>query len=438
MPLLQSLFRLSLALTGTAVLATSMAAGSAGSAGCSAPIVPGAQRQIATCLEDLTTTGTVASGHTVPADWAGLQAKDTRTPSGVPGTQIDGYFPDASTTNTHRGWNHDAQFVIRLPERWNGGLVVAGTPGNRRQYANDITISDWVLARGYAYAATDKGNTGSEFHRTGAAPGDAVAEWNSRITQLNLAARATVAQRYGRPASRTYAAGISNGGYLVRRQLESVPWLYDGGIDWEGTLWTAQGPNLLTFLPVALRHYPRAATDPAAHDAIIAAGFAPGSEPLWDYHFKTYWGLTQRIYQQEFDPTYAGGDADYDYAGRPTAVHEAVRRIELTGRIQRPLITLHGTLDALLPIGQDSDVYDRMIRDAGRDGLHRYYRIEGGNHVDGLYDEYPQVLRPLLPCFRSGFTALESWTTTGHPPPPSATVPRPGDGDLIDTCALGG
>jgi hypothetical protein len=56
------------------------------------------------CLDDLTTAGTVASGHTDPADWAGLQSAATRNPSGVPGIQIDGYFADTSTFNTTHGW----------------------------------------------------------------------------------------------------------------------------------------------------------------------------------------------------------------------------------------------------------------------------------------------------------------------------------------------
>ena len=69
-------------------------------------------------------------------------------------------------------------------------------------------------------------------------------------------------------------AGISNGGYLTRWQLENRPELYDGGLDWEGTLFRADGPNLFTYLPTALRNYPAyAATgDQAAHDAMIDAG----------------------------------------------------------------------------------------------------------------------------------------------------------------------
>lgn len=426
------------ALTAALVAPLAAQADARQSPGCAPGLaVPGAEKQVAACLGDLTTAGTVASGHTVPADWAGLHAAGTRNPSGVPGIQLDGYFPDTSTFNANNGWNHDAQFVIRLPERWNGGLVVAGSPGNRRQYANDFTISDWALAKGYAYAATDKGNSGTEFFKDGRRPGDAVVEWNKRVTELTRAAKRVVAQRYGRTPRRTYAAGISNGGYLVRWQLENRPELYDGGIDAEGTLWRAGGPNLFTYLPQVLRAYPSyAATgDPSAHKALLNAGLAPGSEFLWPFHDQVYWGLTQRVYRQEFDPAYTGEEAAYDYAARPRSVPRAVARVALTGRIRRPLITLHGTYDTLLPIGTDSDVYAKLVRARGK-APYRYYRLEAANHVDGLYDSFPDRLRPLLPCMRTAFTALESWTQHGTTPPKSATLPRPSSGDTVNTCSL--
>ncbi|MEU0804101.1 tannase/feruloyl esterase family alpha/beta hydrolase [Streptomyces sp. NPDC005970] len=422
--------------------------------------VPGAERQQSACLDELTTAGTVASGHTDPADWAGLTPERLAVPSGVPGVQIDGYFPDTSTTNTNHGWRHDAQFVIRLPDVWNGGLVVAGTPGNREQYANDRAIADWVLSRGYAYAATDKGNTGPAFYRDGKAPGDAIAEWNDRLTQLTRVARATVTQRYHRPPSRTLVTGMSNGGYLVRWQLENHPELYDGGVDWEGTLWRSDGPNLLGFLPKALRHYPVYAAGGEgarqARKALHAAGFPAGSEFLWPYYYQFYWDLTQRIYREEIDPGFDGAaeagtpycptgtpacDTDYDYAARPDEARQAVEKIALTGRIGRPLITVQGTLDVLLPISQDSDVYARMVREAGRGHLYRYYRIEGGTHTDSLVDMFPDRLRPLTPCHRTAFTALESWLTAGHRPPSSRTVGLPAGADaatLLNTCSLDG
>ncbi|WP_181777180.1 tannase/feruloyl esterase family alpha/beta hydrolase [Amycolatopsis pittospori] len=405
----------------------------AAASGCASVRVPGAAKQRQSCLDDLTTTGTLTTGHTVQADWAGLTSAGFPVPRGVPGIQIDGYFPDTSTSNTTHGWNHDAQFVLRLPDRWNGGLVVSGSPGVRRQYANDRAIGDQVLAAGYAFAATDKGNTGADFHTDGRRPGDALAEWNTRVTQLTIAAKAAVAHRYGRLPNRTLAAGMSNGGYLVRWQLENRPWLYDGGIDWEGTLWHENGPNPFTFLPPAIKAYPAyVAGSGEAHKAILDAGFAPGSEFLWQYHNDVYWGLTQRIYQAEFDPSFTG--TDYDYASRPKAVHRAVERVSLTGKIGKPLITLHGTLDTLLPITHDSDVYQRMIAAQGRAGLQRYFRIVDGNHVDGLFDLHPDELRPIGPCFRTAFTLLEGWLD-GVRPPASATIPR-ANGDLATTCAL--
>ncbi|MFF2195131.1 tannase/feruloyl esterase family alpha/beta hydrolase, partial [Streptomyces sp. NPDC058157] len=54
-------------------------------AGMSRLRVPGAELQVPACLDELTTAGTVASGHTDPADWAGLTPAGLSVPGGVPG-----------------------------------------------------------------------------------------------------------------------------------------------------------------------------------------------------------------------------------------------------------------------------------------------------------------------------------------------------------------
>jgi len=425
--------------------------------------VPGAEHAETACLPDITTAGLLTAGpgkYTDQSDWASLSASGTVNPSGVRGLQVDGYFPDISTFNKTHNWNHDSQFVLRIPDNWNGGLVVAGAPGTRKQYSSDFLISDFVLAQGFAYAATDKGNNSNDFYRDGRQPGDAVAEWHARVTQLAVAAKGALRERYGHKPAHTYMAGISNGGYLVRWQLENRPELYDGGVDWEGTLFTPDGPNLFTYLPTAVRY----TYGQASADDMYAAGFARGSEKLWPYHQSIYWGLTQKVYRAEFDPAYdptcpgatAGttlaelvapcpSDTRYDtWFASPASqpAHDALARISLTGKIKKPLLTLHGTLDTLLPISTDSDVYTRMIADQHRDRLHRYYRIEGGNHVDSLMALDPQHLRPMLPCFRTAFDALVDWVEDRQAPPGSATVPRPaGDGSkdpaLLNTCSLG-
>ena len=332
-------------------------------------------------------------------------------------------------------------------------MVISGAPGVRAQYANDFIIGDWVLGKGYAFASTDKGNTGASFYDDGSAPGGSIAEWNQRVTELTLATKRVVKQVYAKSPRRTYMFGISNGGYLTRWQLENRPDLYDGGLDWEGTLFRAEGPNLLTYLPTALKNYPAyAATgDQAAHDAIIGAGFVPGSEFLWPFHDAVYWDLTQRIYREELDPTFDGDlkagvpfcasgtpscDADYDYASRPHSVKEAVASVQLTGAIGKPMLTVQGTLDTLLPPATDADVYDRLIDQAGAGALHRYYSVEDGTHTDGLYAAFPDRLRPLLPCARTAFDDLTGWVERGVQPPADGVRARPTGGDLVNTCAL--
>jgi Tannase and feruloyl esterase len=421
-------------------------------------LVRNAEVQDGDCLKDLTTAGTRDTGHTDTQDWSGLHAEGTNNPTGVPGLQVDGYFHDARTTptpNANNGWAHDSQFVIRFPNDWNGKLVITGAPGVREQYANDFIISDWVLAKGYAFASTDKGNTGVSFYDDGSEPGGSVLEWHRRVEQLTRNTKAAVKKYYGEAPSRTYITGISNGGYLTRYALENTPELYDGGVDWEGTLWRAGGPNLFTYLPTALAEYPEyAATgDQQAHDKMIAAGFEPGSEFLWDEHYVTYWDLTQRIYREEFDPEYDGPakagfpfcqdeadipgcDADYVYEDRPQEVKDAVKKVSLTGDIGKPLLTLHGDLDALLPIRTDSDVYSDLVRDKGHGNMYRYYVIGKGNHVDSYYDDNKEELRPMLPCHRDAFKALVGLIQKGISPPQSGYVPKPATGDVVNECSI--
>ena len=75
-----------------------------------------------------------------------------------------------------------------------------------------------------------------------------------------------------------------------------------------------------------------------------------------------------------------------------------------------------------------------MIADAGRSRLHRYYTIEGGNHVDDRADTFPGDVRPILPCYREAFARLTSWVTDRQSPPASQTVARQPSTDEANTC----
>jgi hypothetical protein len=432
-------------------------------------------------LDDLTTEGTQGTEYTNRVDWFGLHAEDTDTPEkNVPGLQIDGYFSDEpSTTILAPGnlygkrdakfnsvYGHDAQFVIRLPdpEHWKGRLVIAGAPGLRGQYANDYIIADHVLQQGCAFASTDKGNSGLRFYSADREPGDAVAEWHERIEQLTTVVKEIAKEYYGREP-RTYITGSSNAGYLTRYALENTPELYDGGVDWQGPLWTDpdgptsdpedKGPNLFTFLPQAIKYYPLYPLRDA-RNALIRAGFESDQDFQWEYYYNIYWNTTEWHFGQTFDPYYFGSPADYDYADRinprknpvwAQKIKDGVKRVSLTGDIKKPLITLHGTLDALLPITKSSDKYRELIEEKGRSDMHRYYRIEGGSHVDGLYD-YPRnidptkdpdplfraKLRPMLPCYKATFDRLVEWIEDGTLPPNNRTIPKP-ERDVVNSCS---
>lgn len=299
-------------------------------------------------------------------------------------------------------------------------------------------------------AATDKGNSRPDFYRDGRRPGDAVAEWNERTAQLARAARQVVAQRQGRAPRRTYATGISHGGYLTRRQLENHPEPYDGGVDWESALRTEGGPNLLTSLPVTVPQQLGAARG----EDLYAAGFARGSEFLWPYHAKAYGRLTQKIYRAEFSPSCdpacpgpsAGGaleeiltpcasDSSYDYTSRPASVRRAVARVALSGRIGRPLITLHGDLDAAADGGRLGGVradggrertrtVPPLLRGGGRYACRRAVR-----HLAAAAAADPALL-PLGVHGAGGVGGEGCAAARGH------TIARPAHGDVVDTWAV--
>ncbi len=476
-------------------------------------------------VADLTTTNNPwtdpgsLTGMGFPPPGSGTLNSHYTNPTSPPvsGLQLDGYWPDgcnafqaepALTSKSGVPWipgctprpggtcvsacHHDGQFVVRIPDTWDGHLVTAGTPGIRDAFASDFVFSDYVLEKGWAYIAQDKGNMGANFYRDGDdeagscgtpwCPMAAIQEWTQRMRQATTSARSLLDSIGGAyhvaHVTRSYAVGISNGGYQVRRALEtdtSRSKLYDGGVDWEGTLFMTR-ESIFSYLPTSLAQYPgNVAGDPGAVQAMAAVGFNPQSQPLWTYHWTVYWGLTQKVYRLEFDPEYTGytcsdpggagppcvspaaeqvaptdPDAAYDYQARlatSPALTQRMQSVANTGDIQSPLITLHGDQDSLLPIKTDSDIYAQMVAGAGRSKVFRYYVVAGGNHVDPQFDDHygvdsygNTVLRPMLPCVRAAVDAMAAWVEKGSAPPPSHTIARPQGPtaqQLANDCTLG-
>ena len=385
----------------------------------------------------------------------------------VPGVQIQARF-----AADPRG---QGRFLLRLPDDWNGSLVVAGASGTRSEFNGDFAWSDYVVQKGYAYASQNKGvlnfyvpaaagadplacrlNPNLQFfvHFYDNDPGQQFSRWRDFMVLAADVAKRGVQARYGHWPRSTYAVGTSNGGYQVRRAVESAPELFDGGVDWEGTFVDPHAPNILTDLPAAVLNFPdyvAAGLSPTSTAAknIIAAGYPPdivaGSTSLWTTYSSSFWEVTACQWQKRLDPsydTYGAGLGNYNYVARLAVSNVAAQLASFatTGRIQRPLITVAGTMDALLPIDHHARAYARLVRDPDSDGdvdrehgsgrgrgnaPYRLYEIQNGNHVDSNADIFPQ-LQPIEPHAQRAFDLLVRFVEQRTPLPPDQCVARGG------------
>jgi hypothetical protein len=397
-----------------------------------------------------------------------------RTPitKAVPGIQVQGRVADDPTG--------EARFLLRLPDDWNGRLVVAGASGNRSEFNGDFAWSDYVVQKGYAYASQNKGMLNLFFTSTGDPlgcrlnpasslfvhfyvndPQKSFTDWQGRMAQAARLARDGAKARYGHHPRRTFAVGTSNGGYQVRRAVEEAPDLFDGGVDWEGTFVDPGLDNLLVQLPAALREFPAYAAsgydpDSTAAHAIRDAGYPPdivvrnvagvATDSLWLRNWRSFWEVTWCQWQKKLDPAYdtyhatcqdeSGatfvGAACYDYANRALATDVAANlaAFATTGKIKKPLLTVAGTMDALLPIRHHARAYaakvaaSRKGSEEHRSAQYRLYEVQNGTHIEG-YRDLPGI-ELLQPRAQQAFDLLVDHVEHGAPLPPSQCVPRGG------------
>jgi hypothetical protein len=357
-----------------------------------------------------------------------------------------------------------ARFLLRLPNDWNGRLVVAGASGTRSEFNGDFAWSDYVLQKGYAYASQNKGVYNLRLsaatdplacrlspdipvfvHFYDNDPGQNFTRWADVMVKAGELAQRGVKAGYGQPPRHTYAVGTSNGGYQVRRAVESAPELFDGGVDWEGTFVDEHAPNLLTDLPPAVLNYPdyRASgfnSSSTAAKNIRAAGYPPeiiaGPATFWTNHWNQFWEVTQCQWQKRLDPsydTYGSGTGTYNYVSRLSSsdVGAQMAAFATTGKIRQPLVTVAGTMDALLPIDHHARAYARKVAASEKkkhDERHdkspyRLYEVQNGNHIETYQDTFPQ-LQLIEPHAHRAFDLLVQQVERNIPLPPSQCIAR--------------
>lgn len=345
---------------------------------------------IETDVADLTTNGRALSDdalHIAPP-----KALWTKVTKPVPGVLITGSLPPENR----------ARFLLRVPRDWNGRLVVAAASGITDETTYDLYFSDYLLSRGYAFAATDKGVRRAVLDGDTVVmpmtPESSVRRWAGRLETLVETARELILRRHGSSPERVYAIGLSNGGFVARRAAEIG--FVDGAVEISGVLWRADKGNLLRELPAYLRH-----------------GF-PGVDEKWkplaDLYKLVYWESSLGVFVSDLDPSYQGALADYDLDSRPAAL-AAIREFENTGDLKVPLISIAGLHDYLVPGPSHGEAYRDLVLSRGKADLHRLVLEESAAHIDTNADAFPFVT-PLMPRAHAAFDKLVAWVESATAP----------------------
>ncbi len=245
-------------------------------------------------------------------------------------TDMEGYTEYVGTLG-------GANFVVRIPDEWNGGLVVGchgymvGNWHPDAQFQLDGSTLPWgFLEKGYAYAASSYGEGGF-----------AIKMGMIRTHQLTE----YVIDNYG-VTGKVFLCGVSMGGAIVLLLGEKYPELYDGVLDIVG-------------LKDITSAYITCVT------LINSPGF-PSMPPDVQYF------LLKAVEDYEA----ACGGTVYD---KP----KAYERLSPTchADISIPTISVHGAQDPLIPIPH-ALLYGAAVAEAGCSEYYRMYVADPGGHSD--------------------------------------------------------
>ena len=149
-----------------------------------------------------------------------------------------------------------------------------------------------------------------------------------------------------------------------------------------------------------------------------------GSEATWKEQYPALVGYL-RDSMTRFDPTFNpnGGALTDDELGlwepakSPKYVQRELRKLDLTGDLQRPVIIMHGTSDTTVSPNETAD-YKRLVeKTLGREGVERLLAVyyipgmgHGGTQYNDLVDEQIDALEAWIDYHQSG-------GVIGAPPP---------------------
>lgn len=337
-------------------------------------------------------------------------------------------------------------YQIEVPENWNGDVVyfAHGFRGNPPQLTvGPPPLRDYLIAQGYAWAA-------SSYTRNGYEPG---AGARDTLALQPVFERLVGAPRY------SYLYGQSMGGHVVTLSLEQFPQAYDGALSECGVV---SGHEILDYFVSwgALASYFSGVelygvtTDPGAFGVALKDRVLPALGPLDDPSdagkafasvIKYLSGGPRPFFREGYAANFnfnfvilvnavgAAGpanaasqnvDARYEIdPGLSVSAETLNREVErisantsyrdpetypefatMTGAIEVPLLTLHGTGDLFVPISLEQS-YRRIVDAAGAGDLLVQRAVRRAGHC--MFSEEERV---------RAFEDLVSWVERGAKP----------------------
>ncbi len=290
----------------------------------------------------------------------------------------------AADYTEYTGTLDGADYVLRIPDPWNGMLVVCCRGYSHDPVANVKTVgpfsgrSPTLLSQGFAVTASNYGTGGY-----------CVPEGVTTTRQLTE----YIIDNYG-VTGKVFIIGASMGGCIALLLGEKYPELYSGVLDMFGT------KDMKSQYETKVRWTSLSDSELTAELTALTAPSPPGTFPTLE-SLRIYCNLSATDIESEM-----GGTPQE----KPKAYEDASPVYNTN--ISIPVITVHGTSDALVSYSQ-SIMYQEAVANAGRSSLYRLYPIEGGEHGG-------PTIGAEVPAY---FDELVEWSNYFPTPTPTPTSP---------------
>lgn len=285
-----------------------------------------------------------------------------------------------------------ANYVVRMPDSWNGMLIVGchayfmnRDPNQEFQFDNLAAV---FIGQGYAYAASDYG-----------AQGYCVNAGVNQTYQLTE----YVISNYS-VTGKVFIFGGSMGGEIALLLGEKYPGIYSGVLDMCG---------------------PKDLAASYSSGVVLAGSSLEQIRQIYGWPLSAPADATVQSFK-DFAVT-SGIDLVAETGGTPTTAPQAYEKISPVNHvnISIPIISLVGSNDYIVPLSQTNG-YQSAVAAAGHSDLYRMIVVQGGGHIDAVtLVQAPAALSQLIAQANPTPSPTPTSTPTPTPTPTASPTATP-------------